>query len=76
MYGRHSNSLDTSRKVCGQCRGRLQPLGRFNADGTPAKTRAASAFSLFVKVRLLARLCILQAMTAAVAGLWKMCHMS
>jgi hypothetical protein len=50
VYGRHSNSLDTSKKVCGRCRGHLLPLGRFRADGTPAKTRAASAFSLFVKV--------------------------
>lgn len=53
VYGRHSNSLDTDRKVCGQCRGRLHPLGRFNADGTPAKARATSAFSLFVKVQLM-----------------------
>ena len=51
VYGRHSNSLDTSKKVCGRCHGHLLPLGRFRADGTPAKTRAASAFSLFVKVR-------------------------
>jgi hypothetical protein len=50
VYGRHSNSLDTSKKVCGRCHGHLLPLGRFRADGTPAKTRAASAFSLFVKV--------------------------
>lgn len=49
VYGRHSNSLDTDRKVCGMCRARLEPLGRFNADGTPAKARTASAFSLFVK---------------------------
>lgn len=52
VYGRHSNSLDTNRKVCGMCRARLEPLGRFNVDGTPAKARTASAFSLFVKVHL------------------------
>lgn len=28
-YGRHSNSLDVNKKVCGRCRGRLQFLGRF-----------------------------------------------
>ena len=53
VYGRHSNSLDVEKKCCGVCRGRLEPLGRFNADGTPAKTRAASAYSLFVKARSL-----------------------
>ena len=51
VYGRHSNSLNVAKKCCGVCRGRLEPLGRFNADGTPAKTRGASAYSLFVKVR-------------------------
>lgn len=50
VYGRHSNSLDVSKKCCGLCRARLEALGRFNADGTPAKGRAPSAYSLFVKV--------------------------
>lgn len=36
-------------QACGVCRGRLQLLGRFNSDGTPAKTRAPSQYSLFVK---------------------------
>lgn len=49
MYGRHSNSLDVSTKVCGVCRGRLVSLGRFNTDGTPAAVRAPSAYSRFVK---------------------------
>jgi hypothetical protein len=49
VYGRHSNSIDTTRKVCGVCHGALEPLGRFNADGTPAKPRVPSQFSLFVK---------------------------
>jgi predicted SprT family Zn-dependent metalloprotease len=48
-YGRHSNSIDVARKVCGQCRGRLTFLGRFTREGSPAKARAPTAFSQFVK---------------------------
>uniref|UniRef100_A0A061R9L5 Sprt-like metalloprotease n=1 Tax=Tetraselmis sp. GSL018 TaxID=582737 RepID=A0A061R9L5_9CHLO len=47
-YGRHTNSIDVSRQLCGICKGRLEPLGRFNPDGTPAAKRKASGFSLFV----------------------------
>lgn len=36
-------------QVCSACRCPLQSLGRFNADGTPAKTRQPSQYSLFVK---------------------------
>ena len=36
-------------QVCSACRGQLQALGRFNSDGTPAKVRAPSQYSLFVK---------------------------
>lgn len=36
-------------QVCSACRGQLQALGRFNADGTHAKVRAPSQYSLFVK---------------------------
>ena len=36
-------------QVCSACRGQLQALGRFNADGTQAKVRAPSQYSLFVK---------------------------
>ena len=36
-------------QVCSACRGQLHPLGRFNADGTQAKVRAPSQYSLFVK---------------------------
>ncbi|KAL0047352.1 hypothetical protein WJX82_001193 [Trebouxia sp. C0006] len=49
MYKRHSNSIDTSKQVCSSCRGQLHALGRFNADGTQAKVRAPSQYSLFVK---------------------------
>ena len=48
-FGRHSDSIDVKRKVCGKCRAPIVALGRFNADGTPAKPRAASGFSLFTK---------------------------
>lgn len=47
--GRHSDSLDTSLMRCGRCQGALVRLGRFNADGTPAKERAPTAFALFVQ---------------------------
>jgi len=62
-YGRHSNSLDVNKKVCGRCRGRLQFLGRFkqglNGEAIPiggregkdggGGSREATGFSLFVK---------------------------
>lgn len=63
-YGRHSNSLDVNKKVCGRCRGRLQFLGRFkqglNGEAIPigggregtdrgGGNREATGFSLFVK---------------------------
>lgn len=48
-FGRHSKSVDITRQVCARCKGPLQLLGAFNKDGTPAKQRKASAFSLFVK---------------------------
>ncbi|KAK9837501.1 hypothetical protein WJX81_007148 [Elliptochloris bilobata] len=48
-YQRHSNSIDVARQACGECRGRLVFLGRFNPDNTPMKTRAPSGFSLFVR---------------------------
>ena len=49
IYKRHSNSIDTVKKVCGRCQSKLQFLGRFNHDGTPAVKRGPSQFSLFVK---------------------------
>ena len=36
-------------QVCSSCTGKLQALGRFNTDGTPAKVRPPSQYSLFVK---------------------------
>ena len=41
--------VDISLQVCSSCRGQIQALGRFNQDGTPAKVRAPSRYSLFVK---------------------------
>lgn len=52
MYGRHSNSIDVSKKVCGECRGRLIFLGKFkkDGDGLPVKQqRAPSTYNQFVK---------------------------
>ena len=49
QYGRHSASIDVSRKACGVCGGRLLLLPKLKADGTPAAKRAPTAFSLFVK---------------------------
>jgi predicted SprT family Zn-dependent metalloprotease len=48
-YGRHSNSIDVSTKVCGICRGRLVFLGKFERGGSPAKQRKPTAFNLFIK---------------------------
>ena len=53
-YGRHSNSIDVGKKVCGQCKGRLVFLGRFERDGSPAKARAPTAFSQYVKANFAA----------------------
>lgn len=33
-YGRHSNSIDVKKKVCGACRSPLVFLGKFKPDGT------------------------------------------
>eukprot|EP01025_Chloroclados_australasicus_P066328 TRINITY_DN9112_c0_g1_i3.p1 TRINITY_DN9112_c0_g1~~TRINITY_DN9112_c0_g1_i3.p1 ORF type:complete len:225 (+),score=13.56 TRINITY_DN9112_c0_g1_i3:81-677(+) len=46
-FRRHSKSIDITKSRC-QCYGRLQFVGKFNVDGTPAKTSKASAFSMFV----------------------------
>ena len=34
---------------CGACKSQLRLLGAFNADGTPCKPRAATAYSTFMK---------------------------
>ena len=49
IYGRHSASIDTSRKACGECGGGLALLPKLRADGTPAAQRAPTAFAAFVK---------------------------
>eukprot|EP00466_Bigelowiella_natans_P004204 jgi/Bigna1/57311/fgenesh1_pm.9_\ len=48
-FGRHSDSLDVTKKVCGRCRGSLIKIGRFNKDGTPYKPKKPNKFALFVK---------------------------
>ena len=48
-YGRHSKSIDVEAKACGVCNGKLEFLGKFNADGTKAEEKPPTAFSLFVK---------------------------
>ncbi len=49
-YSRHTKkSIDIVKHRCGACKGKLEYKGLFNIDGTPHKTRAPSAFSLFVK---------------------------
>ena len=53
-FGRHSKSLDVTRKVCGRCRGVFECLltgrpGGEGGAGTPATPRAAAPFALFVK---------------------------
>jgi predicted SprT family Zn-dependent metalloprotease len=51
IYGRHSDSINTARQVCGLCGGPLRLMPRLKADGTPVAKRAPTAFSLFVKER-------------------------
>ena len=53
-FGRHSKSLDVTRKVCGRCRGKFEcvltaKLGGDGATGTPVTPRAAAPFAMFVK---------------------------
>uniref|UniRef100_F7AS59 SprT-like domain-containing protein n=3 Tax=Ciona intestinalis TaxID=7719 RepID=F7AS59_CIOIN len=44
--GRHSKSLDTTKKVCGRCRG---PLVLTQPNGTPLKSQPLNPFAKFVK---------------------------
>ena len=53
-FGRHSKSLDVTRKVCGRCRGVFECVltarrGEEGGAATPATPRAAAPFALFVK---------------------------
>jgi predicted SprT family Zn-dependent metalloprotease len=38
-YGRHSKSIDVTKHCCGVCKGKLEYVGSFNADGTPKRAR-------------------------------------
>eukprot|EP01071_Lankesteria_metandrocarpae_P014230 Lankesteria_metandrocarpae@DN8235_c0_g1_i1.p2 len=51
VYGRHSKSIDAKKQCCGKngCRGKLEYMGTFAADGTPKKPRNASAYNTFIK---------------------------
>eukprot|EP00958_Prasinococcus_capsulatus_P012143 scaffold1206_cov388-Prasinococcus_capsulatus_cf.AAC.43 len=49
IYGRHSKSINTESQLCGSCRGTLKLLPKLNKDGTEAKARRPSEFSLYVK---------------------------
>ncbi|OUS42578.1 SPRT-like metalloprotease [Ostreococcus tauri] len=48
-YGRHSKSIDITKKACGSCGGTLEYLGKFKKNGEEVQERAPTAFSLFVK---------------------------
>ena len=48
-YGRHSKSIDITKKGCGSCGGKLEYLGKFKKNGEAVQARAPTAFSLFVK---------------------------
>jgi len=48
-YGRHSKSIDITKKACGACGGKLEYLGKFKKNGDEVAARAPTAFSLFVK---------------------------
>jgi hypothetical protein len=49
VFSRHSDSIDVAKHACGRCRAPLQRLGRFTADGTPAKVRPPTAFASYVQ---------------------------
>ena len=50
VYTRHSKKgIDVGRHRCGVCRGKLEYVGSYNADGSKKKEREANGFSLFVK---------------------------
>eukprot|EP01026_Neomeris_dumetosa_P040838 TRINITY_DN3378_c0_g1_i10.p1 TRINITY_DN3378_c0_g1~~TRINITY_DN3378_c0_g1_i10.p1 ORF type:complete len:590 (-),score=58.74 TRINITY_DN3378_c0_g1_i10:220-1989(-) len=49
QYRRHSKSIDTTKFCCSLCKGSLEYVGKFNIDGTPAKTQRPNAYSLFVQ---------------------------
>ena len=49
-YGKHSKKgIDIVKHRCGMCKGNLEYIGMFSADGSMQTPRAASGFSLFVK---------------------------
>jgi len=49
VFKRHSKSVNIEKSVCGRCKGRIVFKGAFDRSGTPAKPRAPTGFSLFVK---------------------------
>ena len=50
VFGRHSDSINVTKKACGACGGGLKKLGRFGRDGTPIKPRKMNRFAQFVKL--------------------------
>ncbi|KAJ1915127.1 hypothetical protein IWQ60_008555 [Tieghemiomyces parasiticus] len=46
VYGRHSKSIDTSRQVCGRCKGRLHLVDR---HGEAVAAKSLNAYQQFVK---------------------------
>eukprot|EP00039_Didymoeca_costata_P022847 m.5349 g.5349 ORF g.5349 m.5349 type:complete len:662 (-) comp3280_c0_seq2:294-2279(-) len=52
IYGRHSKSIDVTKKACGICSGKLKLMPRLLSDGTPAKMRTPSRWQMFCKANL------------------------
>lgn len=49
-FGRHSKSIDITKKVCGVCRGRFELIINTANGGTAsAPTKKPNAFALYVK---------------------------
>jgi predicted SprT family Zn-dependent metalloprotease len=72
---RHSRSIDLQTARCGWCASELR-LQRLNTDGTPAKTREPTQFSLFTKTRFAEVKCSIPGATHAqvmsrLAALWR-----
>ena len=49
VFKRFSKSIDTTKSTCGTCKSQLTFLGKYAADGSQAKSRAATPYSSFVQ---------------------------
>ncbi|KAI9144624.1 hypothetical protein BKA69DRAFT_1053474 [Paraphysoderma sedebokerense] len=50
VYGRHSKSIDITKKCCGYCGSKLMLPEKLKKDGTPYKNKGLNLFQTFLKV--------------------------